>query len=517
MLYTDADISEGMIFQRDTDNPVTGGAEPLSEVRVRLVRDGKEVAAAAAFAGEDGRFRVMLPALPGGCEAYTLEVSSGSESLSFGDVLFGDVFHITGQSNMELPIYRIYDPLDPSKPFSGEVRTPDCPYIREFRAPIVSCFDPDTDSDHWTQGEWFASDSPRAAEMSAVGYFFARRLFDSFGIPVGLVNTSAGGAAIEGFLPASELRALGGYDEFLDRVTVPGWQERTAREDALRSEAWFKALSQGDGIAERVLAGNYSEGEQTDLPWQISGFSGRVWLWTEFTLPQDAPLEGAMLILGTLTDGDKCFINGVPVGETGYMYPPRYYPVEAGVLKKGLNRLAVRLDICGGQGGFTPGKRWCLKLSDGRLTDLSRGWHYAEAVSAEPLVPPAFFQGMPLALYGITFAPALHRNYKALVVYQGESNCGNAGHYRELFTRFVERYRSCCGYEIPVIFTQLPEYGTVEAWDEMRRAQQECTAIPWTAMAVTLGLGELNDLHPINKWDVGHRLAACAEQLICGE
>lgn len=514
MLYLDADISNGMILQRDVPDPVTGGAEPRSEIRVRLLADGSEICSARAVCDEEGRFRALLPAVPGGLDSYTLEVSAGDETLTVSDVLFGDVFHITGQSNMELPISRIYDPLDSSKPFSGDVRTPDCPYIREFRVPIVCCFDPETENDRWDGGEWTASSSPRAADMSAVGYFFARKLFDRFGIPVGLVNTSAGGAPIEGFLPASELRAMGGYDEYLDRVTAPGWMHNTERSDAKRCGAYYAMLDREDVLASRVLSGDCPDGKNVDLPWKITGFSGRVWLWTEISLPDDAPAGDAMLILGTLTDSDRAYINGVQVGETGYMYPPRYYPVEEGILHPGTNRIAVRLDIFGNKGGFTPGKRWCLKLSDGSLTDLSRGWHYAVSVTADSLVPPAFFQGMPLAVYGITFAPAYRRNFKALVVYQGESNAGEAYRYRKLFTRFVTYYRERCGCDIPVIFTQLPEYGKVEDWDAIRQAQQECLSLPGTAMAVTLGLGELNDLHPINKAGVGERLAECAFKLI---
>ena len=511
ILKTDADIAQGMILQRDTENPLTGTTEPGAEVKVRLLKNGAEVLTASAAADDKGRFCVMLPPVSGGLEAYEIEFTGTGVTLK--DVLFGDVFNITGQSNMELPLCRIYDPFDPGKPFSGEVRTPDCPYIREFRTEIVCCFDPDTEFDHWDSGSWFSADSPQAAGMSAAGYFFAKELFDRYGIPIGLVNTSAGGAPIEGFMSAGMLRKLGGYDEFLDTVTVPGWMQKTNDEAAERCEKYYAALEAGDSIGSRVIAGDCPEGESFDLPWRIENFCGRLWLWTEFDVPEGYDTDNAMLLLGTLTDSDKAYINGTSVGETGYMYPPRYYSIGSGILRTGRNRLAVKLDVFGGQGGFTPGKRWCVKCGS-RFIDLTKNWHYAKSYTCGKLDPPPFFQGMFLAMNADT-APVYRKKFKGLVIYQGESNCGNPGRYRELLEEYIKMVRRRFGYEIPVIITQLPEFGmNDDSWAVLRQAQLDCTELPQTAMAVTLGLGEDNDLHPINKWEVGRRLGICAERLI---
>ncbi len=514
MLMIDADISNGMILQRDTANPITGRTDPGAEVTVRLIKGGRELSLNAGKADEQGNFNVSLPAVPGGLEQYGLIIEAGGVSCEISDVLFGDVYNINGQSNMELPLRRVYDPLDPSKPFSGKVRTPDCPYIREFRVPIITCFEPGKEFRRWEQGSWCRSDSPQAADMSAAGYFFARELFDRYAIPIGLVNTSAGGAPIEAFMPASMLRELGGYEEFLDMVTAPGWQEDTAKEDTKRCGEYYAMLDSMDTIGERIIAGDYPAGEETDLPWQIKDFSGRVWLWTEFDLPEDVTADDPMLLLGTLTDSDRAYINGTLVGETGYMYPPRYYTFDKSLLQKGRNRLAVRLDIYGGEGGFTPGKPWCIKYGD-RLIGLSKGWKFAKAVKAEKLKPAEFFQGLPLSLHADT-APVFGRNYKGLIIYQGESNGSNARRYKELFTEYINYYRRRCGREIPVIWAQLPDFGAMqdESWQTVRQAQLECTGLPNTAMAVTIGLGECNDLHPINKWEIGRRLGLCAEELI---
>ncbi len=515
MFRFDADISDCMILQRDTEDPITGTAEPCSRVEICLFDGDKPAAAVCADSDRNGRFCAMLPSMKGGKTVYRLEGSCCGEKITVCDVLFGDVFHITGQSNMELPVYRIYDPLDPSKPFSGAQRTPNEPYIREFRVPISCCFDPVTECDHWTEGSWIRADSEKAAFMSAVGYFFAEALYREFGIPVGLVNTSAGGSPIEARFSYQELRELGGYDSFLDRVTSPNWMELTEREDKIRTDEHNAMLDRLDKIGQRILSGDFPAAERTDMPYRISGFSGRVWLRKQLQLPDGTDISDVMLMLGTLTDADRTYVNGIKVGETGYMYPPRYYSVPSSVLKNGQITIAVCLDIFGSQGGFTEGKPICLKCGN-TVIDLSKDWYAAKAVSTDRLVPAEFFQGLPLSLYGITTAPAYHRNYKALIVYQGESNGTNADRYRELFTHFIERYRERCGSMIPVIWAQLPEFGAIsdDSWAVLRQAQLECTELPETAMAVTLGLGENNDLHPINKWEVGRRLALCAKTLL---
>ena len=508
MFKVDDVFSKDMILQRDVKNNISGNADSGSEVAVRLAKGSKVLFEGSARADDGSRWKVTLPAVEGSCEPYELTVSCGNDKTVIDGVLFGDVYHITGQSNMELPMSRTFSPFMPFK-------KPDCAFVREYRVPIVNCFDPDVEDKVFVGGSWVRSDAPEAMSMSAAGYFFAKELFESYGIPIGLVNTSAGGAPIEGRLPYSFLKEYGDYDEFLAKVTVPNYIENTVKEDMERDSAYFTMLHENDKIGDSILKGSYPDGEEISLPWDINDFAGRVWFWTEVNVPKDFPLDGAMLILGTLTDSDSAYVNGEKVGETGYMYPPRYYRITEGILKHGINRIAVKLDIFGGYGGFTEGKRWCLKSGDS-IIDLTSGWKFAKAVTADKKQPGVFFQGLPLAVYGKTTAPAYNLNFKGMLIYQAESNGGNAEKYADLFTKWVRYYRKRCGYDIPVIATQLPEFGIFDdgSWAELRRQQLKCCDIPNTSMAVTIGTGEYNDLHPINKWDVGKRLAICAKALI---
>ena len=503
MFTLDPVYSDGMVLQRDVENMIRGRADAGAEVT--LTACGGSYSAAA---DEKGRFEIALPAQPACQEPCEFTLSCGGEARTIRDILFGDVFHITGQSNMELPIRRTYDP------FSDVFRKPDCPMIREFRAPVDNCFDPELELDSFTGGCWTRSDSEAALDMSAAGYFFAKTLYDDIKIPIGLVNTSAGGAPIEGRLPCRILREYGDYDEFLDKANQPDYIEKTMAEDMAREGAYFADIEQRDKLGAKILAGESPEGKKVSFPVDISDAPGRVWFYNDIDLPEDFPEQGAMLLLGTMTDRDVAYINGKRVGETGYMYPPRFYQIPEGTLACGRNRIAVLLDVRGRFGGVTRGKRWCLKSGD-KIVDLTSGWTMCRAVDAECLVPATFFQGLPLAVYGKTTAPAYGLKFKAMLIYQAESNGYNADKYAALFTRFVEYYRERCGYDIPVISTQLPEFGVPDdSWARLREAQLECCKIPGTAMAVTIGLGESNDLHPINKWDVGKRLAIATKALV---
>lgn len=508
MFKVDDIFSKDMILQRDVTNILRGDADSGSEVSVKLTRGAKTLFEGSTRADGDNRWEITLPAIEGSCEECELTVSCGADKTVIGGVLFGDVYHITGQSNMELPMSRTFSPFQ-------EFRKPDCAYVRSFRVPIENCFDPEVEEKVFHGGSWVRSDAPEAMLMSGTGYYFGKELFESYGIPIGLVDTSAGGAPIEGRLPYSFLKEYGDYDEFLEKVTAPNYIENTVKEDMERDSAYFKMLAEKDRIGDGILRGEYPEGEETSLPWEIKDFAGRVWFWTEINVPEDFPLDGAMLILGTMTDSDVAYVNGEKVGETGYMYPPRYYKINDDILKHGVNRIAFKLDIFGGYGCITEGKRWCLKNGD-RIIDLTNGWKTAVAVSADKKQPGVFFQGLPLAVYGKTTAPAYYLNFKGMLIYQAESNGVNATKYADIFSKWVAYYRKRCGYDIPVIATQLPEFGIFEdgSWAELRRQQLNCCNIPNTSMAVTIGTGEYNDLHPINKWDVGKRLALCAKALI---
>lgn len=517
ILKTDDIFSDGLVLQRDTVNPIRGCGAAGAAVRLELKRSGEEVYTAETVCNEDGRWCFELPARAGEKVPYEFVITSGDETVWINNAVFGDVYHIAGQSNMELPLYRTYDP------FKGELVRPDDMYVRVFRVPLMPCFDKDVEEDIFVGGSWKSSNEDYTLEMSAAGYYFAKSLADKYDIPIGLVNTSFGGAPIEGMMPYRLTKDHPQCREFLEKATKPGYFENESRQSWQNEMDWCNEVEKKDDTGRLITEGGEPEKVyKTNIPVNINdikgfeGFSGRLWFWRTFTVDDDADIEDAMLILGTLTDSDKAYINGEEVGHTDYMYPPRYYRIGHGILRKGFNRVAVCLNVKQANGGFTEGKRFCVKCGD-RVYDLSGEWSFAEAVRMPKQKTVTFFPGLPLCIYGKMFSPAFSHNYKGLVIYQGESNAEHPETYKELFTAFAKFYRERTGRDIPIITTQLCNFAFVakESWCLLRQAQLECCLeLDNTAMAVTIDVGEYNDLHPINKAAVGERLALCAEKLI---
>ncbi len=509
-------IGDHGILRHSVTNSIYGTADAGSEIKLTVSREKKIYSEVTAVSGSDGEWKLELPPFEASFDSYKFEFSCGSEMIRYSDILFGELFHISGQSNMELPLCRTIDRFDPHYP---EENT----FIREFRVPVESCFGEDEEYNDFCGGSWEKATGDVLMQMSAAGHYFAWEIFRKYKVPVGLVNTSAGGAPVEGRMPCRMLREIGGYDEFLDKVTKPNYIENTTHEDEQNMRLWTEDIDSRDTVSAGIF--EREDGfTECDMPFhfrndeRLKGFCGRIWFRKKFVIPDNMPLDDALISLGAMIDADIIYINGVKVGETGYMYPPRIYDIPGGVLHSGENTVFVRLEVHGGQGGFVEEKRYCLKLGE-NIIELGGKWEYIIAADAPALRPGVFFQGLPLAMYAKLTAPAFRISFSGLIWYQAESN-GDFERYPMLFGKFVEMYRSRSGYDIPVIFAQLPNFSdplgrmVPASWAQLREAQRKCLAIPGTAMAVTIDTGESYDLHPLNKWDVGKRLAYCAERII---
>lgn len=509
-----------MILQSECANKVFGTAPPKQTVTLTTINSHNAKGTIYVQSDANGKWELIIPPYCSSFEPYTLEFSCAGQSIIFTDVLFGELYHISGQSNMEMQLINTIDPLKEEIP-------PKNGYIREFRVPIKCCFGKSEEYDDFQGGEWMTAEDDNYLQISAVGYYFAKSLFETLNVPIGLVNSSAGGSPIEARLPYEILSELGGYEEFLSQCTVHDYENNTAKSDRLKYKKWSDRLEQQDEISSQIFSHDTGF-KKCVVPFYfrdepaLKDFCGRVWLRKSFEIPQELPLEDAFLILGVLIDADRAYVNGVFVGATDYMYPARIYRIPANILRHGENTIHIQLEVRQGHGGFVKGKNYCIKLADKRI-ELSGEWEYAIAAQAEYLQPDVFFQGLPLSMYGALTAPAFNIRFRGLVWYQGESNDRNPERYYELFKTFAEMYRLRSGYDIPIIFTQLCNFDDpVQAvppfsWAEVREQQRKCLAVPNTAMAVTIDIGEENDIHPKNKRDVGYRLAQCASRLIYGD
>ncbi len=515
-------LSDGAILQSGVENAICGTADCFEKVSLSVTSGDKNICSLSGIADERGCWTIILPPFYASFNSFELRFVCKDETAAVKDVLFGELFNISGQSNMELPLIRTYDPYEPPE-------LEKFPFIREFRPPVKCCFDENAPAGDFAGGEWLRADSDALPRMSAVGYYFAAELFRALNVPIGLLNNSAGGASVESFMSGRMIRSLNDdyLNEMLAKYAEGGFEEKTNSAAGENERNWADKLNEKDNVKELVFEDDYEFGDTCNIPFyfcndkRLNGFCGRVWLGKKFIIPDDMPLVDAELCFGTLTDSDRAYINGEKVGDTGYMYPPRQYPVNSSLLRHGENSVIVCMEVKCGGGGLKPTGEYCLKLGKNRI-DLKGEWGYT-AIENERMQPGLFCPAQPMALYHYLAEPAEHIRVRAMLWYQGESNVKRAGKYRSAFRDYIELRREKNGGTLPVIFAQLPNHrgmlgedvGT--GWAKLRAEQESCLSFPDTAMAVTIDCGDSFDLHPTNKAPVGKRLAYLALSMLYGK
>jgi sialate O-acetylesterase len=250
---------------------------------------------------------------------------------------------------------------------------------------------------------------------------------------------------------------------------------------------------------------------------------GSFWVRKTFYLTEEQAKKSAALWLGCVVDGDQVFLNGQSIGQTGYQYPPRIYAVPANLLKAGDNNISVRVVSYSGNPGFVKEKPYELNLGDEKIV-LSGEWKIQIAATAGSMNKTTTLHYQPSSLFNAKLAPALQLNIKGVLWYQGESNVGRAKEYQQLLPDLIADWRKQFNQgDFPFLYVQLANFLPAQAqpseseWAELREAQRKILAVKNTAMTVALDLGEWNDIHPLNKKDVGERLALGAIKLAYGK
>jgi sialate O-acetylesterase len=377
-------------------------------------------------------------------------------------------------------------------------------------------------------------------DFSATAWFFAKALFEKHRTPIGLINVAWGGTPVEAWMSRDALAAFPEKIACGEQYANTALCEEIVSKNGAAIKVWDDQLSANDtgstqGLRESDLWGRLGDGTIT-LPGDFSqtgieNFCGSIWLHREFTL--DDTVDRAKLWLGTIVDADTVFINGVEVGNTGYRYPPRKYTVPTGLLRKGKNHIVIRVVCNDGQGGVTIDKDFKI-FTNNICINLGGVWQYRIGMQMPgPRPDEFFFQRQPMGLFNTMIAPMLDYPCKGIIWYQGESNDPNPHEYSALFTAFINDWRnkmrlSTSHYEdmssedsvTPFLFVQLPIFGEPkencesDSWAIIREAQASALSLPATGMAAGLDLGEWNDLHPMNKKDIGRRLALVAEKVV---
>ncbi|WP_240047091.1 sialate O-acetylesterase [Hymenobacter nivis] len=509
-------VSNGMVLQRDAPVRLWGWAAPGEAVSVAF--QGKTY---RATTGPDGQWRVQLPAMKAG-GPYEMKIDASNHQV-VKDILLGDVWFCAGQSNMELPMRRVRDK------YPQEVATANNPRIRQFDVPMRYDFrGPKADV---SGGAWVALSPETVLGFSAVGYFFAKEINAKYQVPVGLIKVAVGGSPAEAWLSADALKQFPKYEAqvapYRDSAAVAGIKQR----EGAAVGAWYQHLHQAD------------QGEQPGQPkWSSSGYDASAWatmnvpgywadqtplgmvngvLWFRKEVEVPAAMAGqpGRLELGTLVDADSTYINGQLVGTTAYQYPPRKYDFGPGVLKAGKNVVTVRIISNGGRGGFTKEKTYQL-TAGGQTLDLRGPWQYKLGATTPPTPGTTTFQYQPGGLYNGLVAPALPYALKGVLWYQGESNVSRPDDYLALTTSLVKDWRTHFQQpNLPFLYVQLANINAAKKEPgesnqaKVRDAQRRLLALPRTGMAVISDVGEWNDIHPLDKQTVGHRLALVAEKV----
>ena len=504
-------ISDGMVIQRNKPLTISGEAGANQTIEVTfLEKTYMDVTSAS------GKWSVTLdPAEAGG--PHQLKIV-GAKEIHIDDILIGDVWVLSGQSNMELPVNRTLDL------FGEEMKAVNNTEIRQFSVPQIYNFDQPVDL--LVGGEWKKATTEDVLNFSAIGYFFAADIYREHNIPIGLIASAVGGTPIEAWMTEESLREIGNYDEILDQSKDSQYVKDTMAMEDKREQDWHHTLNTNDqGMVDEWFKSDAdtSDWKVFDVPnsWrgtELEPIKGAVWFQKTIELADDFTDHETMLSLGTLIDGDYAYINGELVGHTGYQYPPRRYPVPKGILKPGKNTITVRLFTTESVGGFVKDMPYEL-VTDQETVSLTGNWKYKVGIKTEALKPRTFFQYFPRGLYNGMLAPLTSYPMTGVLWYQGESNVGKPDGYYELFEKMVADWREVWQMgDFPFLFVQLANLETGgddndSYWARLRNEQLKSLQIDNTAMAISFDVGEANDLHPQDKKSVGQRLAKGANVL----
>lgn len=490
-------VSDKMVLQRDTDLKIWGWADAGEKVTVRLQGYYYETEA-----DKNGNWEVTLPPQQAG-GPYLLEVNE----IVIRDVLVGDVWLCSGQSNQETPIHRLTEMFP-------EINVSNNHMIRHYKVPTQDI--KETLAEEIAgNAVWHSGVASEVMNWTALAYFYAQEAYAKTKVPQGMLVSSLGGSAIESWVSQEHLK------EF-PRLVL----DKEALE--LMNQA---SKDQGEGKWNQ-LNWDDSDWETMQMPgtWRENGVNvrGTVWLRKDFEIPEAMEGRHARLAMGTLVHNDAVFVNGVYVGSTGYEYPPRRYQIPAGVLRKGKNTIAVRLNAPAGNGEFIKDKPYKI-IGDAAEIELTGTWKYKVGLDLAEVSKYTERlknrQSVGSGLYNGMIYPIRHYRVKGTIWYQGESNAGRSHEYGALMSALITNWRELWQKpELPFLLVQLPNFmekhekPTDSGWARIREAQLNTfKTTPNTALAVTYDVGEWNDIHPLNKKAVAQRLFLGARKVVYGE
>jgi sialate O-acetylesterase len=507
-------VRDSMVLQRQAEINIWGWASKNEKVTVSFNQKNYTTKATP-----EGKWKIVLSPMEAG-GPYSM-IISGKNKITLKNILIGDVWFCSGQSNMvhQMNIHDIT--------YANDIATANYPQIRQFLIPtLTSLTGP---KDNLPVSSWKSAIGDDVRPFSAVAFFFAKKIYEQYQVPIGIINASVGGTPIEAWMSEEGLKDFSSllstiqknkdtaYINTANRVAATANVNRPQQQTDLGltgEKKWFDIAYTPKAWHNINIPGYWEDQGIKDL-------NGVVWYRKEIDVPASMIGKPAKVFLGRIIDADELYINGKKIGNTTYQYPQRRYTVPNDVLKAGKNIFVIRVTNNAGKGGFVPDKPYCI-FSGIDIVDLKGTWQYKVG---DVFIPRSggfggggiAAQNQPAALYNAMVAPVINYSIKGFVWYQGESNSGRAAEYAKLQPAQIMDWRNKWQQgDIPFLFVQLPNYMDANyipaesQWAELREAQLKSLAVANTAIAVAIDLGEWNDIHPDNKKTVGERLALAA-------
>lgn len=510
-------ISDGMVLQRNSEVKIWGWAEKNENITIHFINIEYQT-----FADELGEWIVKLKDLSaGGPHKMTIK---GSNTVVVDNILIGDVWVCSGQSNMN------YKLGNAKSIYEKEIAQADNPNIRCFTVPEVFNFT--APQKEIESGNWITTTPETVLKYSAVSYFFAAELYDKYQVPIGLIHSSKSGSPAQAWISKEAIKKFPHYYDEAVKYEDPSLIDKIISEEKLREDTWYKTANSSDeGYKSPGTwfnpATNTSDWESMNIPGYIArepigNTKGVFWFRKLVQIPESMIGKDAVFKMGNIVNSDSVYINGIFIGTTGHQWASRSYSIPVNLLKAGANTIVMRLVNHNGYGGFLEGYPYQI-VSGEQTVNISGEWKYRLGAKMESLPGQTQFNWKATGLFNGMISPLTNFTMKGVIWYQGEGNAGKAKEYESLFPCLIRNWRENWHQgDFPFLFVQLANYmkptdkPSSSNWAILRESQRKTLDLPNTGMAVAIDVGVAHDVHPMNKKDIGYRLALEAQRVAYG-